>query len=154
MSWTPATSIGPRAAHPSTIRILSVHRDSTDLFRSLSGRLRPCWKGPFSEIRPSLYLPLDSSKLFSQHFRAPFACRTWRCGNPFPQAEMGIFCTILVQCKSFRCNTSGPPRMCCKQRTCAIPKSRRCNTYKKQGVGGHFLTSSSPSPRRRPSGVN
>ncbi len=34
MSCTPATSIGPRAAHPSRMRILSEHRESTDLFRS------------------------------------------------------------------------------------------------------------------------
>jgi hypothetical protein len=34
MSWTPAPSIGPRAAHPSTMRILREHRESTDLFRS------------------------------------------------------------------------------------------------------------------------
>ncbi len=53
-------------------------------------------------------------------------------------------CTILVQYKSFRCNTSGPPRMCCKQRTCAILKSRRCNTYKKHGGGGGLLSTSYP----------
>src|SRR5713226_2102006 len=34
MSWTPATSIGARAAHPSRMRIPSEHRESTDLFRS------------------------------------------------------------------------------------------------------------------------
>src|SRR5712692_3941152 len=34
MSWTPATSISPRAAHPSRMRILSEHRESTDPFRS------------------------------------------------------------------------------------------------------------------------
>src|SRR5713101_1616515 len=34
MSWTPATSIGPRAAHPSRIRVLSKHRESTGLSRS------------------------------------------------------------------------------------------------------------------------
>src|SRR5258708_4404769 len=36
---------------------------------TLSGRFRPCWKGPFSGIRPSLYTPLDSSKPFLEHFR-------------------------------------------------------------------------------------
>ena len=35
--------------------------------------------------------------------------------------------------KFFRCNTSRPSRMCCKQRTCTILKPFRCNTYKKQG---------------------
>ncbi len=34
MSWTPANSIGPRAAHPSRLRILSKHRESTDVSRS------------------------------------------------------------------------------------------------------------------------
>src|SRR5260370_38104918 len=34
MSWTPATSVGPCAAHPSRIRVLSEHRESTDLCRS------------------------------------------------------------------------------------------------------------------------
>ena len=34
MSWTPATSIGPRAAHPARMRILSKHRESTGLSRS------------------------------------------------------------------------------------------------------------------------
>jgi hypothetical protein len=34
MSWTPANSIGTRAAHPSRIRVLSELRESTDLFRS------------------------------------------------------------------------------------------------------------------------
>src|SRR5260370_9144302 len=33
MSWTPATSIRPRAAHLSRMPILSKHRESTDLFR-------------------------------------------------------------------------------------------------------------------------
>src|SRR5258706_7660364 len=44
-------------------------------------------------------------------------------------------CTISVQPKPFRYNTYGPLRICCKQRTCAVPKSLRCNTYKKHGVG-------------------
>ncbi len=33
--------------------------------------------------------------------------------------------------KSFRCNTYGSPRNCCKQRTYVLTKSFRCNTYKK-----------------------
>src|SRR5260370_23204842 len=52
-----------------------------------------------------------------------------------PFAITGQSCTILVQRKPFRCNTYGPPRMCCKQKTCAVLKSLRCNTYKKQGGG-------------------
>ncbi len=41
--------------------------------------------------------------------------------------------------KSFSCNTYGPPRKCCKQKTYGRAKSFRCNTYKKQGEeGGMF----------------
>ena len=36
--------------------------------------------------------------------------------------------------KSFSCNTYGPPRKCCKQKTYFKGKPFRCNTYEKQGV--------------------
>src|SRR6266849_7598400 len=39
--------------------------------------------------------------------------------------------------KSFNCNTYGPPRKCCKQKTYCMANSFRCNTYKK--VGGYIL---------------
>ncbi len=35
----------------------------------------------------------------------------------------------------FSCNTYGPPRKCCKQKTYGLAKPFRCNTYKKHGVG-------------------
>src|SRR5260370_35720035 len=38
--------------------------------------------------------------------------------------------------KFFRCNSCRPSRMCCRQRTCTMLKSFRCNTYKKAGGGG------------------
>jgi len=38
--------------------------------------------------------------------------------------------------KSFICNTYGPPRKCCKQKTYGPAKLFRCNTYKKPGGGG------------------
>src|SRR6266567_2560188 len=38
--------------------------------------------------------------------------------------------------KSFSCNTYGPPRKCCKQKTYTLAKSFRCNTYKKPGGPG------------------
>ncbi len=44
--------------------------------------------------------------------------------------------------KSFSCNIYGSPRKCCKQKTYGLPKSFRCNTYKKQG--GYILTSQRP----------
>ncbi len=48
--------------------------------------------------------------------------------------------------KSFSCNTYGPPRKCCKQKTYGQGKSLRCNTYKKPGVGVFFqFWNSSPS---------
>jgi len=37
--------------------------------------------------------------------------------------------------KSFSCNTYGSPRKCCKQKTYALAKPFRCNTYKKHAVG-------------------
>src|SRR5713226_550355 len=41
--------------------------------------------------------------------------------------------------KSFRCNTYGSPRKCCKQKTYGLAKPFRCNTYKKQGEGEQLL---------------
>ena len=38
--------------------------------------------------------------------------------------------------KSFSCNTYESPPKCCKQKTYGLAKPFRCNTYKKQGVGG------------------
>src|SRR5258708_38594422 len=125
MRCTPANSIAPPAAHPLRIGVLSEHRESTDLFRSLSASFRPCREG-LPPIRPSIFLPLDSSQSFLQHFRAPFEQRSARCESPFPQAKMGIFCTILVQSKSFGCNTSEPPPKWCKQRTYRTPKPFTC----------------------------
>jgi hypothetical protein len=52
MSWTPANSIGTRAAHPSRIRVLSEHRESTDPSQSQRN-------GPVSSPR--------SVRLFSRH---------------------------------------------------------------------------------------
>src|ERR1700694_940104 len=64
------------------------------------------------------------------------------CPRLCPSA-LPTMCTILVQYKSFRCNTYVPPRMCCKQKTCAILKSFRCNIYKKQGAQGERYCRSS-----------
>src|SRR5260370_26787184 len=108
-----------------------------------SGSFRPCRKG-LSPIRPSLYLAARLLRVPSSAPREPSAHRSGRCESPFPPAEMGLFCTVLVQCKSFRCNTSGPPRMCCKQRTCATPKFFTCNTYKKHRGWGLILASLHP----------
>ena len=57
-------------------------------------------------------------------------------GVPVSGTVKNTSCTILVQCKSFRCNISEPPPKCCKQRTCVISKSFKCNTHKKHRGGG------------------
>src|SRR5216684_8182376 len=44
--------------------------------------------------------------------------------------------------KSFRCNTYGSPRKCCKQKTYGRDNSFSCNTYKK--VGGVHPSSQKP----------
>ena len=106
----------------------------------LSGRFRPCRRGLFSGIRPSLFSPQDFPESSLQQLRASFAQRSSRCESTLPRVEMGLFCTILVQSKSFRCNTSKLPPMCCKQRTCATPKSFRCNIYKKHRGWGADVT--------------
>ncbi len=46
--------------------------------------------------------------------------------------------------KSFSCNTYGPPRQCCKQKTYSLAKPFRCNTYKKHGVHPSSQVLSSP----------
>src|SRR5258708_4404771 len=157
MSWTPATSIGLRAALPSRMRILSGHRESTDLFRPYREGFDLVGKDPspgYVRLFTRRSTPLSP---FLSTF-AQVACRTWTCEIPFSQAEMGPFCTILVQSKSFKCNTSELPSMCCKQRTCGTPKSFTCNTYKKhRGWGVSFLpplrsslVTHHPARRRRP----
>jgi hypothetical protein len=103
-----------------------------------SGLPRRC-RGPrrkgLPPIRPSLFLRLDSSESILHHVRVSASRKSQRRKNPIPQVKMRPFCTILVQCKSFRCNTCKPPRMCCRQRTCTMLKFCRCNTYRKHGGG-------------------
>jgi hypothetical protein len=57
-----------------------------------------------------------------------------------PSYSSKIFPSLLVPFsptvrprKSFSCNTYGPPRKWCKQKTYSRAKPFRCNTYKKQG---------------------
>src|SRR5260370_29223420 len=105
---------------------------------------------PSSSVIPSAASDLlfSASHYFPRKFSLPNSCSpgtlppVYICGRfrsllwpPFHAEKMLEDCTILVQSKSFRCNTSEPPPMCCKQRTCATPKSLRCNTYKKPGGG-------------------
>ncbi len=148
MSWTSATSIRPRAAHPSRMPILSKHRESTDLFRSYPEASDPVGKDSprFVHLFTCRSTPLSAFySTFAHRLRADRGdARVHSRGR-----KRALFCTILVQCKSFRCNTSEPPPMCCKQRTCAISKSRRCNTCKKhRGPGGVLIFALIPNPLR------
>jgi hypothetical protein len=49
-------------------------------------------------------------------------------------SQAATFWPTLCHHKSFSCNTYGPPRKCCKQKTYNKAKLFRCNTYKKHGV--------------------
>ncbi len=71
------------------------------------------------------------------HFRTLFVLTE---GVPLLPSHFEHFCRNL---SPFRINTSGPSRMCCKQKTYAIAKPFRCNTYKKPGWGIRY------APRRR-----
>ncbi len=136
MSWTPATSMGSRAAHASKMRVLTEHREST--YASQSYREGSDLLGKDSS-RGSVRL-FSRRKIPLSPFSSNFAHRLRKdrgdAGVHSRKRKSALFCTILVQSKSFRCNTSEAPPMCCKQRTCAISKSFKCNTYKKhRGVG-------------------
>jgi len=50
----------------------------------------------------------------------------------FPYLATSLRPSLLFP-KPFRCNTYGPPRKCCKQKTYGQAKLFRCNTYTKQG---------------------
>src|SRR5712692_6909892 len=76
--------------------------------------------------------PANHARPFTQTLdgpRGPSNCPNTRASPPSS-------CTVLVQRKSFSCNTYGSPRKYCKQRTYGMAKSFRCNIYKKQGGGG------------------
>jgi hypothetical protein len=57
---------------------------------------------------------------------------TFRRGDD-PLSDFGLLPLLRVP-NSFICNTYGPPRKCCKQKTYVNAKSFRRNTYKKPGV--------------------
>src|SRR5216683_7664243 len=53
--------------------------------------------------------------------------------SPVLRKKSNSVSVVVLTSKSFRCNTYWPPPMCCKQRSYAILKFFRCNTYKKEG---------------------
>src|SRR5260370_21847019 len=119
--------------------ILSEHRGSNDLFRFYREGFDLVGKDP----SPG-YIRLFTCRSTPRPFFSTFAHRLSKdradARAHSRKRKWAFFCTILVQSKSFRCNTSGPPPMCCKQRTCGTPKSFICNTYKKhRGWGAALL---------------
>jgi len=94
---------------------------------------------PFSPAKPQRSDASSVVSLFSRPDYPPasrFSCPL--APSPFFASP---FCTILGQCKSLSYNTYGSPRKC-KQKTCAMANSFRCNTYKKHRGRGAFLASS------------
>ena len=55
--------------------------------------------------------------------------------QPLPRSKIPIGVTAHYLLKPFSCNTYGPPRNCCKQKTYIPAKPFSCNTYRKRGVG-------------------
>ena len=55
-------------------------------------------------------------------------------GRPRP-VWAPVAVAVCYRLKSFACNTCGPPRKCCKQKTYGQAKPFRCNTYRKHGGG-------------------
>src|SRR5260370_1945686 len=70
------------------------------------------------------------SSVFFDHGRPPSGfCNSLKI---FPSQAVSFSPTPRPH-KSFRCNTYGSPRKCCKQKAYGLAKPFRCNTYKKPG---------------------
>src|SRR5712692_3647389 len=74
----------------------------------------------------------DPRPLVSLQFTPPIFLLTDLCPLTCPD-PVGVTAHYLLN--FFSCNTYGPPRKCCKQKTYGLAKPFRCNTYKKHGVG-------------------
>src|SRR5260370_7228317 len=130
MNWTSATSIGPRPAHPSRMRVLSEHREPTDLSRSpleVSDLL-----GKNSSPRPG---HLFSSytihlRLYFSEFAHCFSAARGHAGVHFLKRKPAYSAQFLCSISPFRINTC---KSVSKQRTST---SFRMNTYEKPPGGG------------------
>src|SRR5260370_29784125 len=98
MSWTPATSIGMRAAHPSRIRVLSEHREWTGLCRSHPEASDPVGK---DSPRFAYFFSCRSTPLtpFFTVFAHPLRPDRGDARTHSRKWKWAFFCTILVQCK-------------------------------------------------------
>jgi len=137
MSWTPAASNGNRALHPSGIGVLSEHRESTGLCRS-----HPVASDPVGKDSPRFaYLFSCRSTPFFTTFahrlraergdaRAHSRERKWAHSVQFWYNVSPLDATLV------------DPFVCVANKgLAAIPKSRRCNTYKKHRGGGPVMVS-------------
>jgi hypothetical protein len=94
-----------------------------------------------SHPRPPVSRPRRASISF--WFSQPSKLPTFKRSNDLRSNSLGISPSQPVTLlptdrarKSFSCNTYGPPRKCCKQKTYGKANSFRCNTYKKTGGVG------------------
>src|SRR6267143_6245547 len=154
MNWTSATSIGPRPAHPSRMRVLSKHCESTDLSRSpLEGS---DLLGKNSSPRPghlfsSYTIPLS---LYCSEFAHCLRADRGHAGVHFLNRKPAYSVQFLCCISPFRINIC---KSVSKQRT-STPF--RMNTYEKTRGGGphtyllfyHHCHRLCPARRRRPFG--
>src|SRR2546422_11379036 len=130
MSWTPANSIGTRAARTSRIRVLRKHRESTD--PSHSHR-----KGPDSSPRSVRLFSRRSTPFFST-FAHRLRADRGHAGVHFLKRKPAYSAQFLCSISPFRINTC---KSVSKQRTST---TFRMNTHEKtRGVGGLIFTFSS-----------
>src|SRR6267154_838630 len=140
MNWTSATSIGPRPAHPSRMRVLSKHCESTDLSRSpLEGS---DLLGKNSSPRPgdlfsSYTIPLS---LYFCEFAHRLRADRGHAGVhflKFLKRKPAYSAQFLCRINPFRINTC---KSASKQTTLS---PFRMNTYEKTPRGGGLLLTSS-----------
>ena len=134
MNWTSATSIGPRPAHPSRMRVLSEHCESTDLPLSYREGSDPVGKDSprFAHLFSCRSTPFFST--FAHRLRADRG----HAGVHFLKRKPAYSAQFLCSISPFRINTC---KSVSKQRTST---TFRMNTHEKtRGVGGLILTFSS-----------
>jgi len=96
----------------------------------------------FSEACSLFSVTAVSQPFAYQSFRHSFhrdgGCTPYRTIQPSAYPSKRFRPLPLRAPKSRRINTYETSRKCCKQRTCKIAKSFRCNTYEKQGGEGCY----------------
>src|SRR5260370_1339219 len=143
MSWTPATSIRPRAAHLSRMPILSKHRESTDLFRcycegfDLAGkdpspryvRLLTCRSTPLSLFFSPFANRLradrgDSRTLFCKR-KCVHSAQFWRNVSPLDATLLGPLVCVASKGLTLRQNCAEWTHFRLQKRVLESPRSAR-----------------------------